>query len=511
MLKKSVCATFLSILVLVLASCTYDNSNEPAADQPDEPSREIQPVGNVFTETELGERVIISEEEARERLLAEGWTEERLDSMADINVTMFNMYNQGRFVGYIQYIYENTPIGESGEVIAPRYFGGLKFDDMGFLVVSVLPAGLDHPPTATAIDEMIARGIIIRLVQFTQESITATISRLGDAGAFEMGATSWGQGAENAVTVWLDPYTDEQKAIFNDFLIANGFDPSIFIIHPAVTQEMRDMRALSIAEATTNPTNLIVPIGKVEVSRMEIAFSLENTTSYIFSYGTPWDLARFENGAWLPMTHLPGRGNLVWPGIGFSLQGGGINHYRQSFEWTFGELPPGRYMFIRDGRLGDWNPDHARIFALVEFEVTATTPLNLTPAPEPEPRRYVEVVEVSNVTSTGMTITVENVSSYGIDHRAQIIFIVPAERATVGDRWEWWNYHLPFLSFDDNIQAEGYIPVGERRTFDIYLGNLFGELPPGDYKLDLSLGGQVGPPHPHGWAFGDALIEFTVE
>ena len=328
---------------------------------------------------------------------------------------------------------------------------------------------------------------------------------------FAFGATSWGQGAENAVTVWLDPYTEQQKTIFNDFLLANGFDPALFIIHQAVTQEMLDLRMNYIAEATSNPANLIVLVGDVEVSRTEIAFSLENTTTSEFSYGSPWDLARYENGRWLPVTHLPGRGGGAWTSIGFSVQGGGIQQYRQNFEWHFGELPPGRYMFIRDGWLGEWNPNQDRVFALVEFEITVATPMNLPPAPEPEPRIYVEVVEVSNVTSTGMSIVIENTSPYGIDHRAQIVFLVPAEHTTVGERWEWHEHHIPFISFDDMMQAQEFIPAGERREFDIYLGNLFGELPPGNYKLDLSIGGQADPPHPHGWAFGEALIEFTVE
>jgi len=513
-------------LALLLSSCTYNNDDQNnIADQPTEPeydtlpsdtlSNESSPNNTTFIETELGERVIISEEEARERLLAMGWQEEQLEMFAEGNITLSNMYNQDRFREYRLYIHDHKAIGESGEIIAPQYFGGMYFDDMGFLVVSVLPAGLDHPPTATAIDEMLERGIIIRLVQFQYEDIVVTSDRLWHMrdSAFAAGATSWGQGAENAITVQLDPYTDEQKTIFNDFLITYGFNPALFLIQPAVTQEMRDWRAYSITSAIANHTNLIAHIGEVEVSRLEIGFTLENTTPYTFSYGSPWDLARFENGTWLPMTHLPGRGGNSWTSEGRSLQGGGIQHYRQPFDWFFGELPPGRYMFIRDGWLGGWNPDQPRVYALVEFEITDTTPLNLPPEPEPVWNTFLRVAEVSNVTSTGMRIVVENISSYDIDHRLHIGFLVLAEHTTTGEWWEWERHRLPNISFTGTtpIQARQFIPAGERIEFDIDLSILFGELPPGDYKVNLGMSGSVGPPHPTGGIINYEQIAFTVE
>jgi len=513
MTKKLICITIIATCALLLASCVQENDYSPAGTKGGA-TYETPPQHHPLVGTELGERVLISEEEARARLLEMGWDEEWLDIMAE-GVTLVNTYNQARFSVYIDDIYNRRPIGASGEVIAARYFGGLKFDETGHIVVSVLPAGLDYPPTATAVEEMLELGIIIRTVEFTQQSITDVINSLGylfDA-ASAAGATSWGQGAQNAITVWLDPYSDEQKAIFNEFLLANGFDLAHFLIEPAVTPEMRDLRANYIAESASSPRDLIIHVGEADVSQTEIAFSLQNTTDLAFNYGMPWDLARYENGQWLPMVHLPGRAS-GWPMPAFSLQGGGIQQYRISFDWHFGALPPGRYMFVRDGWMGNWDERHQDIgqtFALVEFVVTDTTPMYLPPEPEWEPRVYVEVVEVSNVTPTGMRIVIENISPYGIEHRAQIISVVPAEHTTVGESWEWWEHHLPFICFDDIMQAEEFIPAGERREFDINLGTLFGELPPGDYKLELSLGGLAEPPHPHGWAFGNALIPFTIE
>jgi len=226
-------------------------------------------------------------------------------------------------------------------LIASRYFGGIKFDET-----------------------------MNRLSRMMNEAAAA-------------GATSWGTGAQNAVTVWLNPYSGEQKAIFNDFLLANDFDPAHFIIEPAISPEMYDRRANQIAQATSNPATLIVDIGETEVSRMEIFFTLQNTTDYTFFYGAPWDLAVYENGNWRPMAHLPGRGCGIWPLPLFFLESGEIQQYRQSFGWHFGALPPGRYAFIRDGWLGDWDDMHRDLeyifFAVVIFEVMDDTPMNLAP------------------------------------------------------------------------------------------------------------------------------------
>ena len=192
MLKKFTCITVAAVFMLVLTSCMYENGD-------------TSPIGQ-----EIDERQLITEEEARERLLEMGWEEGFLDAIASDDVGLINIYNQSRFSEYAQELYSGRAIGASGEVIAPQYFGGLKFDDMGFLVVSVLPAGFNHAPTATAIAEMREKGIIIRQVEFTQQEITATIGRLNDMfeNARAAGASSWGQGADNGISIWLDPYND---------------------------------------------------------------------------------------------------------------------------------------------------------------------------------------------------------------------------------------------------------------------------------------------------------------
>jgi len=459
------------------------------------------------------------EEHYRQRLLDTGWEEEWLEMWTGGEITFRNLYNQSRFSQAAQDIMMGYSVVPSGEVVAPQYMGPVHFDNNGVLNVAVLVGAFDDLASATAIDEMREMGIIVYEVYFSQQEIIDTIDRLSDMWEYARaaGASSWGQGVENGVSMWLDPYSPEQIAIFTQFLIDHDINPDIMIFSPAVTDEMREFRANAVVAATAQTADRIVLVGEVEVTRTGIAFSLENTTGEEFSYGAPWDLAYYYDGQWLPVPHLPGAGGMCWFGMGFMLQSGGIQQYRVSFEWHFGELSPGRYMFIKDGWLGEWDNDLPPTYVLVEFEVTETTPEALPPVDdEQEWAPMITVASHSDVTPTGMRIVVENVSVYDIDHRAQLIFIIPAEHATSEYRWEWWEYQLDMLPLEGEwedyfIHGEGILPAGGTLEFEINWASVFGELPPGDYKIDLSLGGRAGPPHPTGWVFGDGLIAFTVE
>jgi len=135
------------------------------------------------------------------------------------------------------------------------------------------------------------------------------------------------------------------------------------------TQNMRERQA-RIASAIASPGDQIVLIGDVSTSRTGIEFSLENRTTQTFNYGAAWDLAYYTNGTWRPVSDRPVSGGIAWILIGHWLQSGGIQQYQINWSWRFGELPPGRYMYIRGGWLGeDWNPDS--VYALVEFTITA--------------------------------------------------------------------------------------------------------------------------------------------
>jgi len=464
------------------------------------------------------EQPTICEETARQRLLELGWEEEWLDTMVRDGTCLINAYNQTRFEHAIMSLSAGAPFVPSGEMVASQYMGGVYFDDLGILNITVLAGAFDHPASATAIREMREMGIVVYVVEFNQQEIDATIERLNNLWDYarEAGASSWGQGAQNGVIMWLDPYSPEQIATFTQFLQEHNINPDIFIFQPAVTQEMLDVRANRITNAINQPADRITLVGSVDISRTGIAFALENRTEEEFMYGSHWDLAYFHNGAWHPVTHLPGVGGGAWTGEGFLIQSGGIQQYRINFEWHFGELSPGRYMFIRDGWLGEWSPDSPGTYALVEFEITETTPQSLPSEEERELPPLLQVASHSNVTPIGMSIVVENISAYDIDHRAQLIFIVPAEYTTTGYHWEWWEHHLPILPIEGEwedyfIHGEGFLPAGGTLEFELNWLAVFGELPPGDYKINLSLDGRVHPPHPSGWGGGDGLIAFTVE
>ena len=472
-------------------------------------------VGGVYEATPDGSTDLLNITDIlceREQLLAMGWSEEMIDSLVDGGISMENVINQARFSGYVDSIYNNRPIGASGEVIAQRYNGGIYFNDQGVLTVMVLDAAFDHAPSATAIEEMRELGIIVRTAQFTHQELLDASDALFHVwdGAREAGLSSSGIGAENRVTAWLDPYNDEQKVTFTEFLRENGLNPAMFILAPAVTQEMRDHRAASVAAAVASPGDKIVLVGDVEVSRTGIIFTLENRTEYEFNYGSPFDLAYYSNGEWLPVPHLPGAGGAPWTSEGHMMQGGGIKQSRQNWSWHFGELLPGRYMFIREGWLGAWSPNQERVYALVEFLVTKDSPVYLPPQDEIDfwPS-IINLVEYSDVTPNGMTIVIDNISPYDIDHRAQLLAIVDERYAISEHHWEWPS--LPLLPvegywIDHLIQGEGFLPSGGELEFTLDWTAVFGELPPGEYRIVLSLGGRAHPPHPTGWAFGDTLV-----
>ena len=278
--------------------------------------------------------------------------------------------NKLHFNIYADKIYNNQPIGSSGKVIALEYIGGIYFTEEGMLTVTVLDAAFDHYESAVAINEMVERGIIIRSVEFTYQQLMATIDALNEIfeNVHDAGSRSWGLGTiENRVIVWLYPYTSEQKAIFKNLLFEHLINCSMVTFRPAVTQEMSEERAAFITSAAQSLNNQIVLTGEIELSPTDIVFSLENLTDFYFYYGSFWDMAYYLNGQWLPLPHLPGAGGGSWTLELRVLQGGATRQYRKSWDWRFGDLPAGRYMFIRPGWFGDWSPNQDYIYVLVEF------------------------------------------------------------------------------------------------------------------------------------------------
>ena len=270
-----------------------------------------------------------------------------------------------------------------------------------------------------------------------------------------------------------------------------------------------------IAMALQSSDNEIVPVGDVQVSRTGIAFSLENRTDLEFTYGAPWYLAYYSNGRWLPVRTLRELGNFAWTMQSHMLQGGGIQSYRQNWEWRFGYLQPGRYMFIRDGWLGDLQ-DQYWVYAFVEFTITADSPAYLPPQVRQEPRDFIDLVEFGDVTPGGMRIVISNISAYDIDdHSATISFIIPERYAISNHWWEWQQHLLPMLPVegywrDYLTHEQGFLPSGGQLEFQLDWSAAFGELPPDEYRIEINLSGRARPPHPTGRAFKVLTITFTV-
>jgi len=124
----------------------------------------------------------------------------------------------------------------------------------------------------------------------------------------------------------------------------------------------------------------IVPAGRVQVSRTAIAFTSRNRSFRGFSHGDMWELAHYADGAWLPVPFVPIDG--FWlplsGGIGVLPRFWWLDTIQ--FHFAHGELPPGRYMFIRrhfrfnddsGGRYFDYE------YMMFEFVIRESTPVYL--------------------------------------------------------------------------------------------------------------------------------------
>ena len=329
-----------------------------------------------------GENAPKENPDTRRQLLDMGYSEEMLDATLSGGISLERLLNEANFSKYADSIHNGRPIGASGERIMRDYYGGIYYGDEGVLTVVVLDEAFTHAASATAIAEMLELGIIVKTAEFSDRELNAAMSMLNQIAedVTRAGASSWGLDTKgNRVVVRLDPYTDGQKEEFMELLRKTSIDPAMITFEQAVTQEMLDHRAASIDSAIRSPGDKIVLHGEVEVSRTGIEFSFENRTDSLFYYGSRWDMAYYLDGHWTPVPHLPGAGGGVWTDELYSLQSGGIEQNRREWGWRFGELPPGRYMFIREGWLGEWNPNIETVYVQVEFHITPDSPASLPP------------------------------------------------------------------------------------------------------------------------------------
>jgi len=101
----------------------------------------------------------------------------------------------------------------------------------------------------------------------------------------------------------------------------------------------------------------------VRASRTNMIFSLYNSTDVDINYGAYWELARLRFGRWRPVSHIRGINRGI-PDIAYIFQAGETRQYNITWDWLFGELQNGRYMFIRR---------YLNEYALIEFEIDAST------------------------------------------------------------------------------------------------------------------------------------------
>jgi len=302
-----------------------------------------------------------------------GYPEEELDTMEANGVSLESIYNQSQFNQYTDKINSGRPIGDSGNIIAPQYYSGIYYDDKGILTVIVLDEAFSDAASNIAISEMQKLGIVVRTAIFTEQELNTAINALNSISdrTVNAGACSWGlDSIQNRVLVRLDPYTDEQIALFMDLLYAASIDPVMILIMPAVTQEMIEQREAAIASAAQSADDRIANVKIASVSSTSILFLLKNRADIDFFYGAPWDMAYYSDGQWKPVQHLPGRSGGAWPSILYSLQSGETKQFDVSWEWRFGDLPSGRYMYILDGYFGEYKPDHQVVYVTVEFSVS---------------------------------------------------------------------------------------------------------------------------------------------
>jgi len=124
-------------------------------------------------------------------------------------------------------------------------------------------------------------------------------------------------------------------------------------------------------------------VSNVAATPVGMTFTLENRSDSGFFYGVSYTLARYENGQWLTLPFIID--DAIWISIGFTLPSGETQDYEIEWAWLYGELAPGRYMFIRDMSLTvkpfvyevdgveRWSNIHHRyptvVYLMVEFEL----------------------------------------------------------------------------------------------------------------------------------------------
>jgi len=124
------------------------------------------------------------------------------------------------------------------------------------------------------------------------------------------------------------------------------------------------------------PSDIIILASEVAVSRTAIAFSTANISAVPYMHGSSFRLFIYENG-WKDAPVI--LDSWAFTDEGFGIKGGEVIDDHINFEWLYGELVNGRYMFIRNHFEDHGQPGAPRIQQelIIEFEINDSTPVRL--------------------------------------------------------------------------------------------------------------------------------------
>jgi len=244
-----------------------------------------------------------------------------------------------------------------------------------------------------------------------------------------------------------------------------------------------------ISTITANPpSQIIIPASEIRVSRTIIAFVFHNRSDEGFTYDASWLLARYADSIWQP---VPYKGGMI---VGWHLWQRSIAMGESIFEMKdiyslYGELPPGRYMYIRRITpilLAGRTPED-REYLQFEFIIDETTPLSLAggyvswldrhypyrrsvlPLPQ-----YIQVINYS-YSQAKIELTISNTSSHNF------VYLAP------GTLRRYHHGHWGGIRITTDITPYSKpFPPGSTITITADLQDRYGLLRPAKYQFILN-------------------------
>ncbi|MCL2235773.1 MAG: hypothetical protein FWB98_04960 [Defluviitaleaceae bacterium] len=252
---------------------------------------------------------------------------------------------------------------------------------------------------------------------------------------------------------------------------------------PDEIQAFRNQREQnSIAfQLSCGTSQIILLASEVSVSRTEIAFDTVNISSAYFLRGSYFSLWQVVDGAWVDVPPIIEN----W---GFTLEGhpvmpGEIDRNRVNFEWLYGALANGDYVFKRTHSQDHLRPGAPRVQELlfIEFTIDDYTPHDLVML---EPVSVNIGISTDEVTPTGLYFSVINDSPNDLTFNSPFIL----QRYIYGS-WE--------VIYEIIAPTRQQVSISSSEIISAYAdwGEHLGKLPSGRYRMTahfgFSIGGQV--------------------